>query len=186
MPSHFDILQLLILKTCRLYNVFGSGSRHGVYAQFMVQSALVNNGKRIGLLRGAGTRFASFFYGMIRLLRLRRPLLATIHEAKFTSLDLNDQCRSAVIDIEDKTFWKALYTLLRALYPSIRALRYCDSNKPAMDKIAFLVERTTQAITRSCSLLDDRILFRDIGETDSNLQFEENDVFGNGNIINDG
>ena len=146
----------------------------------------MNNGRRIGLLRGAGTRFATFFYAMIRLLRLRMPLLATIHEAKFSTLDLNDQCRSAVFDIEDKNFWKALYTLLRALYPSIRALRYCDSNKPAMDKIYFLVERTTQAITRSCNLLDDVTLFGDIGEIDSNLQFEDNEVYGNGNIINDG
>ena len=41
------LFQKLILKACRLYNVFGSGSTHGTYAQFMEQSTLHNRGKRI-------------------------------------------------------------------------------------------------------------------------------------------
>ncbi len=52
---HF--LQLLVLKCCRLYNDFGSGASHGIYAQFIAQAAAFNNGKKIGLLHGAGTRF---------------------------------------------------------------------------------------------------------------------------------
>ncbi len=59
----------LILKTCRLYNVFGYGASHGIHAQFMTHASALNNGKRIGLLRGAGTRFATWFYAMHRLLR---------------------------------------------------------------------------------------------------------------------
>ncbi len=49
------LLQSLILKTCRLYNVFGSGASHAMYAQFKAQASHFNKGKRIGLLRGAGT-----------------------------------------------------------------------------------------------------------------------------------
>jgi len=35
--------------------VFGSGANHAIYAQFMAQSSLSNRGKKVGLLRGAGT-----------------------------------------------------------------------------------------------------------------------------------
>ncbi len=45
-----SILQILILKACRLYNVFGSRVNHGIYAQFMAQSALANKGCKVGLL----------------------------------------------------------------------------------------------------------------------------------------
>ncbi len=64
-------IKLFILKTCRLYNVFGSGANHAIHAQLIAQSALANKGKQIGLLRGAGTRFASWFYAMMRLLHLK-------------------------------------------------------------------------------------------------------------------
>ena len=60
-------LSLVILKTCRLYNVFGSGANHGIYAQFMSQPGLANGGPKAGLLllRGAGTIMALWFYAMI-------------------------------------------------------------------------------------------------------------------------
>ena len=106
---------------------------------------------------------------MIHLLCLCLPLLATIHEAKFATLDLNDQVCSAVLDIENKNFWKALYPLLRALYPAIRALPYCNSTKPTMDKIYYLSYLTTEAITQSCNALDDTIFFGGIDENDSSL-----------------
>ena len=35
--SKIKPIKLLILKTCRLYNVFGSGAHHAIYAQFMAQ-----------------------------------------------------------------------------------------------------------------------------------------------------
>jgi hypothetical protein len=52
---HYLNLQLLILKTCRLYNIFGLGANHGIYVQFMAQSAMANKGCTVNLLRGAGT-----------------------------------------------------------------------------------------------------------------------------------
>jgi hypothetical protein len=73
-------------KTCRLYNVMNSGASHGIYALFMHHSALANNGRKIGLLRGAGTRMASWFYAMVRALCLRQVLLATVHSVQFTNL----------------------------------------------------------------------------------------------------
>ena len=98
----------------------GLGALHGIHAQFMMQSALRHIGKMIGLLRGSGTRFAILFYAMIRVLRCQDPLLATINQAKFTELVLNDRAQPAVINIEDKKFWKSIYTiLLRATFPAL-------------------------------------------------------------------
>ena len=127
----------MILKTCRLYYVFGSGANHGIYAQFMSQSSLANGGRKVGLLRGAGTRMALWFYAMIRALRLRQPLTATIHQQKFVDLNLNESAKAAVRDIKDDKFWKCIHILLRAVFPALRLLCYCDKNKPAMDKIFF-------------------------------------------------
>ena len=138
---------------------------------------MANKGKKIGLLRGASTRFATWFYAMMRLLRLKGPLLATIHQAKFRDLDLNNRVRSAVMDIEDKLFWKALYILLRAVFPMLRALRYCDSNTPAMDKIFYLSHRATESIMKSGNDLNDETLFGTLG-SDDELEAEADEVFG--------
>ena len=108
-----SILQILILKACRLYNVFGSGANHGIYAQFMAQSALANKGRKVGLLMGAGTRMALWFYAMMRLLRLKQPLTATIHQQKFVHLNLNNSVRAAVQDVnDDKKNWKCISSSL--------------------------------------------------------------------------
>ena len=63
------------------------------------------------------------------------------------------------MDVENEKFWKGLYILLRAVFPALRALRYCDSNTPVMDKIYFLSHRTTTAIAQSKEFLDNEDLF---------------------------
>ena len=181
-PSKLAILlpikQNLVLKCCRLYNVFSSGAAHGIYAQFISQTSMANSGKKIGLLRGAGTRMATWFYAMVRVLRLQQPLLATIHQAKFCTLDLNQRTGLAVRDIENKVFFKALYTLVRAVFPALRALRYCDSNTPAMDKIFHLSHRTTMAIEKSIASLNDVDLFGAFSDEDESLNAEASEIFG--------
>jgi hypothetical protein len=94
----------------------------------------------VSLLQGAGTKFATWFYAMHRALRLRKALLATIHQQKFLDLDSmkKPSVRMAVQDINDTKFWKCLYILLRSVFPALRALRYCDASRPVMDKIYFL------------------------------------------------
>ena len=47
--TYHPFVQILILKTCRMYNVFGSMSNHSIYAQIMAQSALTNGGRAVGL-----------------------------------------------------------------------------------------------------------------------------------------
>ena len=122
--------------------MFGSGAAHGIYAQLIQQPDVHNSDKRIGLLRGAGTRFSTYLYSMMHLVCLQDPLLGTIHQAIFSDPNFNDFVQSTVMDNESNTFWKVLYTLLRSVYPAIRYLCYCDSKMPAMDKIYHLSNRS--------------------------------------------
>jgi hypothetical protein len=73
----------------------------------MEQTRAHNKGRQIGLLRGAGTRMATWFYAMHRGLCLRAALKATIHQAKFSELSLvktDARVREAVLDINDDDF----------------------------------------------------------------------------------
>ncbi len=45
------------------------------------------------------------------------------------------------------------------MFPALKALRYCESNVPAMDKIFFLVKRADVAIENSSSILHDEEFF---------------------------
>lgn len=58
------------------------------------------------MLRGATTRMASWFYAMMRVLRHKDVLKATIHTLQFRELLKNDKVRGAVRDIENATFLK--------------------------------------------------------------------------------
>jgi hypothetical protein len=72
---------------------------------------------------------------MIRLLQVRKALTATIHQQKFVDLSLKENVHAAVCDITDEKFWKRIYIVLRAVFPALRLLQYCDKSVPAMDKI---------------------------------------------------
>jgi hypothetical protein len=90
---------------------------------------------------------------------------------------LNESAKAAVRDIKDDKFWKCIYFLLRAVFPALRLLRYCDKNKPAMDKIFFLSHRTTVALEKSEQFLNDKSLFGSL-KIDGNLTKEGNTILG--------
>ena len=79
--------------------------------------------------------------------------------------------------IEFVTIWGLTCILLRSIFPALRALCYCDTSKPSMDKIFFLSHRATQAIEQSKEFLDDESLFGSI-TMDTNLHCEGNMVWG--------
>ena len=99
-------MQVLILKIFRLYNVFGFGSSHGIYEIFIAQTTKSNGGRAIGLLRGAQTRFSTWFYAMHRALCLEGALLATVLDPHFVKLDIvktNNRVMLAVHDVKSKS-----------------------------------------------------------------------------------
>ena len=144
----------------------------------MEQSAQFNSGRKGNLLRGSGTRMGLWFYAFIRLLRLKAPLKATIHQQKFRDLDINERARQAIRDIENDSFFKAVYVLSRAVFPALRALRLCDTNTPSMDKILYLVMRVRKAIELSVPSLNDANIFDEFDVDADGLSSELSQVFG--------
>ncbi len=49
--------------------------------------------------------------------------------------------------------------MMRAVFPALCAMRYCDANVPAMDKIYYLVKRVDYALLSSQPMLNDEELF---------------------------
>ena len=144
------LLQLLILKTSRIYRVFGSGSFHAPHAQFQDAVKTANKGRAANLLRAAKTRMSYFFYAMHRSLRLSNQLLATVHSAKWEALKLKKPLVTrAVEDIKDKLHWKRVYVVLRAVWPILKLLCISDSDKPGMDKVFYLCHKAKEAMAIS-------------------------------------
>ena len=92
---------------------------------------------------------------MHRSLRLRPALLATIHAKAWDSVELTVPIRKAVIDIENEQYWKALYFLLRCVWPALRALRLGDANRSGMHMIYYLSHLTSKHIEQSAGLITD-------------------------------
>jgi hypothetical protein len=121
---------------------------------------------------------ATFFYAMLRLIRLKDALKATVNTVKFRELLKSvsniASIRECVADIENSQFFRALYVLLRAVYPALRVLRYCDSNEPMMDKLYYLSYRATQALKKSIECLDDEATFDNwLAEADLEVNYEQ-------------
>ena len=148
-------LETLIVKCCRLYNVFGSGACHGAHAKFIAQSSIANRGRRVGLLCGV---------------RHKDSLKSTIHTLKFGDLVKNDKTRSAVMDIENEVF-NAFYSLLHDVFPAICALHFTDSNRSMMDKIYFFCHTKT-ALRKSIAFLNDTEVFGAFTKGDDTLEDE--------------
>ncbi len=107
------------------------------------------------MLREAGTRFASWFFALHCLLSQKRTLLTTVHSPYFATLTHNAKTALAVQDSKSNHFWKAVYCLLREKFPTLRVLRYCYANKPAMDRTFYLCNRAQNALLRSNSLMSE-------------------------------
>ena len=152
----------------------------------MQHSKTYNKGRRVGLLRSAETRFASFFYAMHRALRCLAALESTVHSAQWNDLkQLKAFITRAANNVKDKTFWKRLFVLLRALFPLLKLLRCADSNKQNMDKVCFHVNQIRMHLIRSKDDLMDEELFpanysiskadEEDGNYDSGSECEEDD-----------
>jgi len=115
---------------------------------------------------------------MMRLLRQKDVLRSTIHTQKFLDLPKNETMRQAVMDISSDLFFKALFVLLRAVFPALRALRFTDSNIPMMDKIYYFTLRTQFALEKSVSDLNDEDMFGKFVGGDDTLETEIGEVWG--------
>jgi hypothetical protein len=154
-------IRLMLVNYRRLYRLFGSGSMHSPYALFCKQSMNFNGGRKVGLIRAAGTRMAGHAYAQCRMLRLRAALVATITSAAYLDLKLKGFPKKVEEYINDADMWEATYVVQRCLYPMIRVLRLCDTAAcGGMSKIVYYVHKTDAAIANSMESLRDLNYFR--------------------------
>ncbi len=113
---------------------------------------LLHSTMKKGLLQGAGTRFATWFYVMHRV-------LWQILRLKFCQSFKNDCIEAAIKDIEEEIFWKSISCLVHAVFFALKGLRYHDSNIPAIDKNYFLKKKAVEALLCSQKVLNDNDLF---------------------------
>ena len=117
-----------------MYNVMGSGPSNGIYALLIADYTYMtaNGGKDMGLLCGASSRFAAWFYALHRALCLKMMVLfTTIHNPKFAELDLvkkNTRVRCAIMYIKSKTSGSPLTTCsIPSSLPSVPSPQWTSS-----------------------------------------------------------
>jgi hypothetical protein len=123
-------------KKCR--NIWGS-VRHKPSAMFKKYSREHNNGINLGFIKPSECRMAGEQIALLRLLRLRNALKATVTSKEFVDLKVFKSA-SNILLCDD--FWKYLFVMCRALYAPMRVLRLADQKSPAMDKLYYYVLQT--------------------------------------------
>eukprot|EP00804_Cyclotella_cryptica_P010586 CCRYP_015163-RA/>CCRYP_015163-RA protein AED:0.38 eAED:0.35 QI:0/0/0/1/1/1/2/0/233 len=81
-------------------------------------------------------RMAGQLIAMLRVLRLKAALQATVASPEFIALEaFLDVARVVMIDES----WALLFLLCHTTYPQMRILRLADQKVPAMDKLAYFI-----------------------------------------------
>ena len=102
----------------KVHNIFGS-VRHSPSAMFKKYSRAHNKGVYIGFIKPSECRMAGEHIALLRLLRLRNALRATITSKEFLDLRVFHTVTSVLNDPE---FWTWLFVMCRALYAPMRVL----------------------------------------------------------------
>ena len=164
----------MLLNYQRLYRLFGSGSMHLPYALFISQSKTFNAGRKVGLIRAAGTRMAGHAYAQCRMLRLREPLVATVTSAAFKNLNLTGSVKKVEPFLLNNDMWDATFVVQRFLYPMIHCLRLADKSAcGGMSKIAYSVHKTDEALHKSMDALNNLKYFDDHQAVDADEDSED-------------
>ena len=98
---------------------------------------------------------STFFYAMHRGLNIRKSLTDTIDPAPWKVIKMTKIEKIDVQDIETNKMWQIIYDLIRTVFTALQVLRVVDSNQAFMDKLYYLWHRTTHAITKSSTSLND-------------------------------
>ncbi len=60
--------------------------------------------------------------------------MAPIHIPSFLAIPYYSCINHAIQEIDDLTFWNTMNCILKAIFPTLRALQHSDANALAMDK----------------------------------------------------
>ena len=124
-------VNLLTKINRRLRNLLSS-VRHKPTVMFKRQSKLMNGGLPLSLVKPCDVRMAGKIITLIRLLRLRHALVATLVLIGFRELNLCPQI-CTILQLDE--LLTVIFTFCRAMYAVMRALRLADMKVPAMDKV---------------------------------------------------
>jgi hypothetical protein len=106
-----------------------------------------NKNTYIGFIKISECRMAGELIGLLRLLRHRPILRATISSKEFQD-NWEKTFRLECLVLENNEFWKYLFTLCRSLYAPMRILRLADQKQAAMDKLHYYVLQTDELLPK--------------------------------------
>ena len=152
--------------------MWSSGAHHAPYAMFNMFATQIH-GRKIGLLRGAGTRMAGYWYGMMRALCLKSCLEATVDLPAHVQLPMTRRMTNAVIDVKSHKVWNALYVLCKVAHGPLLTLRYSDAGEAAMDKVYYWSHRTCIVIKEMECKINEVEFFSGTGDIDEDGGFAE-------------
>ena len=92
----------------------------------------MNGGMPLSFVKPCDVRMAGEIIALLRLLRLRHALVATLVLIGFRELNL---CQQFCTILQVDELWTVIFTFCRAMYAVMRALRLVDMKVPAMDKV---------------------------------------------------
>ena len=108
----------------------------------------------LSFIKIAETRMGGKIIALLRLVRLRDPLVATIVSAEFRKIN---KWRSFCALVQQDDLWAYIFSVCRAFYPVMRVLRLADSKIPVMDKLYYYVRLADRMMLRY--LPDVRVAF---------------------------
>jgi hypothetical protein len=136
----------------RVRNIFGS-VRHSPSAMFKKYTRLHNKGIHLGFIKPSECRMAGEHIALLRLLRLKNALRATITSKEFIELRVFHSITGVLMNPD---FWRYLFVMCRALYAPMRVLRLADQKSPAMDKLYYYVIQTDQMLLKYIADAEER------------------------------
>ena len=112
-----------------------------------------NHGVHLGFIKPSECWMAGEHIAILRLLRLKNALLATIHSKEFKDLRVFDSVCQVLMN---PYFWKWTFVMCRALYAPMRVLRLADQKSAAMDKLNYYVLQTDRMLAMYCKDAEER------------------------------
>lgn len=148
-----DIGKLLVKFYSLLYKWFG-GSKHSCYSIFISTSERIV-GKKVGLIRPAGTRMGGYPIVWTRAFRLKPVFVAMIADPNFKNLKKDQAPPEELVSVlNDEMFWRYIVKFLHAMYSPLRLLRLCDTRSPCMDKLHYFSLMTTEGLLEAKTFLN--------------------------------
>jgi hypothetical protein len=106
---------------------------------------LHNKGIHLGFIKPSECHMAGEHIALLRLLRLKNGLRATITSKEFIDLRVFHSITAVLMNPD---FWRYLFVMCSALYAPMRVLCLDDQKLPAMDKLYYYVLQTDRMLLK--------------------------------------